>query len=123
MLSRANVSVDVVELDPAVSRFALEYFGLPNEAGESKRVWSQSAANGAKGEQKMLKNGAAVHMHVGDGRHFLDEYGQTGVYDYVLHDVFTNGELPPSLFSVDALKSIKRVLKPDGILALVSALL
>ncbi|KAI8873108.1 S-adenosyl-L-methionine-dependent methyltransferase [Ramicandelaber brevisporus] len=90
-LHKQRVKVDVVEIDPAVYHAALKYFNLPDDL---HRVFIQ------------------------DGRKFIQE-AQTATYDYVLHDVFTGGSVPPSLFSVEALSHIKRIMKPDtGILSL-----
>ncbi|RIA89540.1 S-adenosyl-L-methionine-dependent methyltransferase [Glomus cerebriforme] len=88
-LQAHNVFLNIVELDPAVYNFATNYFGL-----EPKH-----------------------NIYIQDGRKFInDEHSQS--YDYVLHDVFTGGSVPPSLFSFEALEQIKRILKKDGVLAL-----
>lgn len=86
-----NTDVDLVELDPAVYDYARKYFDLPEP----------------------------YSVHIGDGRAFLDTAPE-GVYDYVLHDVFTGGLVPGKLFTIEALDRAKKVLKEDGILALVS---
>lgn len=86
-----KVDVDVVELDPVVVQFTKDYFQLP----EPKRLFIE------------------------DGRKFINEQTEIGVYDYVIHDVFSGGRVPASLFSIEAFKKIKTLLKPDGILALV----
>ncbi|KNC96868.1 uncharacterized protein SPPG_07700 [Spizellomyces punctatus DAOM BR117] len=83
------IQVDLVELDPIVYTYARKYFDLPEPHS----------------------------VHFGDGRAFLDE-SPDGVYDYVLHDVFTGGLVPSTLFSVEALQNVRRVLKPNGVLAL-----
>ncbi|GES82223.1 hypothetical protein GLOIN_2v1728725 [Rhizophagus clarus] len=88
-LQAHNVLLNIVELDPAVYDFATNYFGL-----EPKH-----------------------NIYIQDGRRFInEEHSQS--YDYVLHDVFTGGSVPSSLFSLEALVQIKRILKKDGILAL-----
>ncbi|KAJ3295193.1 hypothetical protein HK104_002927 [Borealophlyctis nickersoniae] len=89
-LTEASVLVDVVELDPVLVQYAHDFFDLPPVNIE----------------------------HIGDGRVFLDKIGEEKGYDYVLHDVFTGGVVPESLFSVEAMQGVKRVLKDDGILAL-----
>ncbi|KAJ3105533.1 hypothetical protein HDU97_008012 [Phlyctochytrium planicorne] len=93
-LMKRNVSVDIVELDPAVARFASDYFDLQE----------------------------ASSVHIMDGRKFLED-SPAGQYDFVLHDVFANGILPGSLFSVEAMTHVKRVLITNGILALVRLLI
>ncbi|KAJ2616797.1 hypothetical protein H4S08_000633 [Coemansia sp. RSA 1365] len=89
-LHRQNVRVDVVEIDPAVYDAAVRFFNLP-------------------------RNLNAVHLM--DGRRFIDE-APTETYDYVVHDVFTGGSVPASLFSQSAVTQLRRILKPDGILAM-----
>ncbi|KAJ3053196.1 hypothetical protein HK097_004823 [Rhizophlyctis rosea] len=89
-LSTHNVAIDIVELDPKVYEFAKKYFDCP----------------------------PGDNHYIGDGRHFLDFEADDETYDWVLHDVFTGGVVPGSLFSVEALTSVKRVLKKDGVLAL-----
>ncbi|KAJ2801075.1 hypothetical protein H4R20_003823 [Coemansia guatemalensis] len=89
-LHRQNVRVDVVEIDPAVYDAAVRFFHLP-------------------------RNLNAVHLM--DGRRFIDE-APAETYDYVVHDVFTGGSVPASLFSQSAVTQLRRILKPDGILAM-----
>jgi spermidine synthase len=82
--------VDIVEIDPEVYRMAREHFFLPEPA----------------------------RALIQDGRKYINE-AESGLYDYVFHDVFTGGSVPPGLFSVAALEQIKRIMKPGGVLALV----
>ncbi|KAJ2162389.1 hypothetical protein GGF46_000753 [Coemansia sp. RSA 552] len=85
-----NVRVDVVELDPAVHDAAEKLFNLP-------------------------RNLNAVYIM--DGRRFIDE-APTGTYDYIVHDVFTGGSVPSSLFSESAVAQLRRILRDDGVLAM-----
>ncbi|KAJ3162835.1 hypothetical protein HDU86_003810 [Geranomyces michiganensis] len=89
LVSYSDVKVDLVELDPVVVSFARQHFDLPSPNS----------------------------VHIGDGRAFLDS-APHGTYDFVLHDVFTGGLVPGRLFSFEALSAVRRVLRPDGILAL-----
>ncbi|KAJ2501297.1 hypothetical protein GGI11_007806 [Coemansia sp. RSA 2049] len=89
-LHEQNVRVDVVEIDPAVYRAAVDFFMLPTNLNA---------------------------VHLADGRRFIDT-AQTHTYDYVVHDVFTGGSVPAPLFSTSAIEQIRRILKPDGILAM-----
>ncbi|CAG8444762.1 6122_t:CDS:2 [Dentiscutata erythropus] len=88
-LQAHNVEMDVVELDPVVYDFAVNYFDLKRE----HKIYLQ------------------------DGRKFINN-ADARIYDYVLHDVFTGGSVPSTLFSIEALEQIKRILKKNGILAL-----
>ncbi|KAJ2776877.1 hypothetical protein H4R18_005444 [Coemansia javaensis] len=89
-LHESNVRVDVVEIDPAVHEAAVRFFGLPTTLN-------------------------AVHLM--DGRRFIDE-APAGTYDYIVHDVFTGGSVPAALFSQSAVAQMRRILRPDGILAM-----
>ncbi|KAK3846320.1 MAG: hypothetical protein J3R72DRAFT_434624 [Linnemannia gamsii] len=88
-LIQHGLLVDVVEIDPAVFDFATEYFDWP----------------------------APNEKFIQDGRQFIRNAPE-GKYDYVIHDVFTGGGVPPSLFSLEALHDIQRIMRPDGVLAL-----
>lgn len=89
-LIQHGLLVDVVEIDPAVVDYATEYFDWP----------------------------APHEKFIQDGRQFIRNAPE-GKYDYVIHDVFTGGGVPPSLFSLEALHDIQRIMRPDGVLALV----
>ncbi|KAF9080750.1 hypothetical protein BGX23_001733 [Mortierella sp. AD031] len=88
-LIQHGLLVDVVEIDPAVFDYATEFFDWP----------------------------APHEKFIQDGRQFIRN-APAGKYDYVIHDVFTGGGVPPSLFSLEALHDIQRIMKPDGVLAL-----
>ncbi|KAJ1898420.1 hypothetical protein LPJ66_002759 [Kickxella alabastrina] len=57
----------------------------------------------------------AVHLY--DARAFI-ESAPFGTYDYIVHDVFTGGSVPPSLFSQEAVAHLHRILLPNGVLAM-----
>lgn len=87
-LGRAGLKVDVVEIDPAVVRFAQQYFGFVTTGS----------------------------VHVEDARTFLRRTDQR--YDLIIHDTFTGGATPEHLLSVEVLQRIRAVLTPGGVLAL-----
>ncbi|KAJ2839446.1 hypothetical protein J3B01_000660 [Coemansia erecta] len=89
-LHSMNVRVDVVEIDAAVYEAAIEHFKLPKRLN-------------------------AVYLT--DGRQFIDE-AASSTYDYIVHDVFTGGSVPASLFSQSAVQQLQRILKHDGVLAM-----
>ena len=39
-------------------------------------------------------------------------------YDYIVHDVFTGGAEPAALFTAEFMSSLKKLLKPDGVIAI-----
>ncbi|KAG0258459.1 hypothetical protein BG011_003282 [Mortierella polycephala] len=88
-LIQHGVAVDVVEIDPVVADYASTYFDWPKPN----------------------------QLFIQDGRQFIKSAPENK-YDYVIHDVFTGGGVPPSLFSLEALQDIQRIMKPDGVLAL-----
>ncbi|KAJ3065653.1 hypothetical protein HDU98_010961 [Podochytrium sp. JEL0797] len=90
--SHPNSHIDVVDLDPEILRLAVEYFEYPNVTAQTT-------------------------FYAMDGRKFLEDAPDAS-YDYVLHDVFTNGGVSGRLVSLEALKETRRVLVEDGVLAL-----
>lgn len=83
-----GTSIDVVELDPGVSRVAQEYFHFePN---------------------------ARLSIHHEDGRVFLNREGPR--YDAVFLDVFWGRTIPQQLATVESARRIATRLAPDGIL-------
>lgn len=88
ILGRRGIDADVVEIDPAVVRFAQQYFAFST-----------------KGQ-----------IHVEDARTFLRRTDQR--YDLIVHDTFTGGSTPEHLLSLEVLKRIQELLRPGGVLAL-----
>ncbi|KAI1314309.1 hypothetical protein EDD11_002293 [Mortierella claussenii] len=88
-LIQQGVLVDVVEIDPVVADYASMFFDWPKPH----------------------------QLFIQDGRQFIKNAPEQK-YDYVIHDVFTGGGVPPSLFSLEALHDIQRIMKPDGVLAM-----
>ncbi|KAI1490755.1 S-adenosyl-L-methionine-dependent methyltransferase [Biscogniauxia mediterranea] len=87
-----GIDTTIVEIDPVVYDFAKKYFGLPsNHTAVIQDVvsWSQL-------------NAASLHEH----------------YDYIVHDVFTGGAEPIALFTDEFLKSLRHMLKPNGVIAI-----
>jgi SAM-dependent methyltransferase len=87
-LGKLGLKVDVVELDPAVVRFAQQYFGY--------------SPNGA--------------VHVEDARTFINRDQQR--YDIIIHDTFTGGGAPEHLLSLEVMQRLHGLLRPGGALAL-----
>lgn len=87
-LERSQLSMDVVEIDPAVVKFARKYFKY-KPTGE---VFTE------------------------DARTFLNRTERR--YDVVVHDTFTGGSTPEHLLSREVLSRIQEILKPGGLLVL-----
>jgi spermidine synthase len=83
-----------VELDPMVHYFATKYFNLPTN------------------HKAILQD--AVPWVATTARE------QPEIYDYIVHDVFTGGAEPTPLFTLEFLKGLDALLKPDGVIAIVS---
>ncbi|MFD1686637.1 spermidine synthase [Halobellus litoreus] len=83
-----NVTVDVVELDPAVVDAADEYFGIP----DSDRM----------------------NVHVGGGRQYLAETNHT--YDVVVLDAYRKDNVPFQLTTVEFMRLAAERLDEDGVL-------
>ncbi|KAJ3125477.1 hypothetical protein HK098_000230 [Nowakowskiella sp. JEL0407] len=81
-----TTNLTIIELDPTVYKFARKYFELPE-----------------------------TNYRVMDGRRYVEEC-EAGVYDVVVHDVFTGGEVPRELYSLEMWRQVRRVMKHDGIL-------
>ncbi len=88
LLRSPETFVDVVELDPGVTRVAREYFGL--------------------------KTDPRLAIHHEDGRSFINRDGPT--YDAVFLDVFWGRTVPFHLTTVEAARRVRARLSPDGLL-------
>lgn len=90
-----GIDTTIVEIDPVVYDFAQKYFSLP-------------------------KNHVAV---IADAVSYTAELVQTSQkYDYIIHDVFTGGAEPLELFTVEFIQDLSAILKPGGVIAIVSTL-
>ena len=96
-----GIDTTVVEIDPVVHDFASRYFRLPSNytaviedaVGYTDRLVAEQPADDA------------------------------GRFDYIMHDVFTGGAEPIALFTVEFLKNLHALLKPSGVIAIVSFVL
>ena len=84
-----------MEIDPVVHKFAGEYFHLPpNHIAE-----------------------------IEDATTFVERSRKSNPaqYDYIVHDVFTGGTEPVELFTLEFIRGLHALLKPDGVIAIVSS--
>jgi SAM-dependent methyltransferase len=87
-LEKRGIKVDVVEIDPAVVRFAKKDFGF--------------ATHGDIYEE--------------DARTFLARTPRR--YDIIVHDTFSGGTTPEHLLSVEVVRRAHELLQPGGVLVL-----
>jgi spermidine synthase len=81
--------MDVVEIDPVVTRVAREQLGLKDYEGMT-----------------------VVHM---DGRQFVSEKAEPGTYDLVIQDAVNDLSVPSHLLTKEYNDAVKRALKPGGV--------
>jgi|SRR5579862_4619306 len=89
-----GIETTVVEIDPVVHEFAGRYFGLPSNHTpiiEDAVTFVATARN------------------------------QERRYRYIIHDVFTGGAEPASLFTADFIAGLRDLLTSDGVIAIVSS--
>jgi spermidine synthase len=84
-----NISVDVVEIDPAVVEVAKEYFSL-DDTNPNLRIFIQ------------------------DGREFLTNH--QGRYDLIILDAFSKSYVPFHLMTVEFYNILYNKLNPDGVI-------
>jgi spermidine synthase len=85
---RYGIATDTLEIDPAVAKAAVDYFGYQ-------------------------PTGLAI---VGDARYEIRRL--KGPYDLIIHDCFTGGSEPAHLLTVETLTQLRGLLSDKGILAL-----
>ncbi|KJR88240.1 spermine/spermidine synthase [Sporothrix schenckii 1099-18] len=90
-----GIDTTVVEIDPAVHDFASRYFHLP--------------AN----HTAVLEDAVAY-----TDRLVAEQSTENGQFDYIVHDVFTGGAEPISLFTLEFLQNLHTLLKPSGVVAI-----
>jgi hypothetical protein len=91
-----GVRTTVVEIDPVVVDFAHRYFALPEEGQGLDTVVEDAVSFAAR------RAGEAAG----------------GRYDYIVHDVFTGGAEPVALFTLEFLRNLASLLKPNGVIAI-----
>jgi hypothetical protein len=80
--------VDIAELDPVIVEFAKQHFALPTPN----------------------------NVFPVDARKYIDS--TTKKYDFIVHDVFSGGLVPVTLFSIEAWQSIRQIMTREGALAI-----
>ncbi|KAL5357577.1 S-adenosyl-L-methionine-dependent methyltransferase [Aspergillus floccosus] len=88
-----GIETTIVEIDPVVHKFAMDYFHLPS----NHIAAIEDAASFVKRAQ---------------------ESANPAQYDYIVHDVFTGGAEPVELFTLEFLQGLNSLLKDDGVIAI-----
>ena len=99
-----NISSTIVEIDPAVYEAATEYFGLV--VPQPDRVAIMDARSWVMERSRNVTN-------TGMG-------SSEGLFDYVVHDVFSGGGVPSHLFTQPFWRELNKIIKPEGVVAVVS---
>jgi spermidine synthase len=88
--SYPKARIDVVEIDPAITRISREYMGVPRDS--------------------------RIRTFNEDGRWFAINSREESVYDFVFMDAFNDLSIPYHLTTVEFVGKIKKLLKKDGLL-------
>jgi len=97
-----GMSTTVIEIDPAVYRFAREYFEFPKPTEvylEDARDWVRKRA----GNVRSLRTSSLGQ-------------GETQLFDYVVHDCFSGGGVPQHLYTLEFWEDLKEVMDPSGVI-------
>ncbi|RKU49177.1 hypothetical protein DL546_008746 [Coniochaeta pulveracea] len=88
-----GIGTTVVEIDPVVRDFAQQYFHLPSNLStvvEDAVTYASRLASST----------------------------ETASFDYIVHDVFTGGAEPVALFTLEFLRDLAALLRPNGVIAI-----
>lgn len=92
-----GIETTVVEIDPAVYKYAQKYFGL--------RENTPAIIDDAVSVVSRLVNDSPLR------------------FDYIIHDVFTGGAEPEALFTAHFLHDLQNLLSRNGVIAIVGFVL
>ncbi len=85
-----NAEMDVVEIDPEVTRVVQKYLGIPEQT--------------------------KIRSHNMDGRWFVMNSKEKGSFDFIFGDAFNDLSIPYHLTTKEFAMQLKALLKPDGLL-------
>jgi hypothetical protein len=95
-----GIDTTIVELDPAVHRFAKKWFALPgNHTAVIADAVEWVAGGPSIPDDDSKDNGGGTPLRR---------------FDYIIHDVFTGGASPLSLFTAQFLRDLRARLREDG---------
>ncbi|TFK55593.1 S-adenosyl-L-methionine-dependent methyltransferase [Heliocybe sulcata] len=91
---RHGINTTIVEIDPAVYDAARYYFGLP----KPDQIYLQDAKRWVKRQSSLPEE-------------------ERKLYDIVVHDCFSGGGVPAQIFTVEFWEGLKKLMKPNGVVA------
>eukprot|EP00835_Amoeboradix_gromovi_P003540 NODE_238_length_13323_cov_0.463854.p4 type:complete len:375 gc:universal NODE_238_length_13323_cov_0.463854:2923-1799(-) len=113
ILSRRDVTgcqALIIGLGVGISAGSMTEYGLNVEVAELDPLVGYTA-------KKWFDLPSSVNLTIEDG---LDYLRNAKTYDFIIHDVFSDGNIPGKLFTVECLRQVKEHLSSDGILAIVN---
>ncbi|PIA94491.1 hypothetical protein CB0940_08129 [Cercospora beticola] len=109
-----GIETTIVELDPVVHKFAVQYFDLPR----NHTAVLQDAVKWVKKQAAAAEALSTIDDNLKDGAMIESNRKPVVLYDYIIHDVFTGGAEPLSLFTTQFLQNLRSLLTPNGAIAL-----
>lgn len=103
-----GVSTTIVEIDQAVYDAATEYFGLKVAEPEKVHI--------TDGRGFVIQTRRALE----EARQAGEPVDESGLYDYVVHDLFSGGGVPGHLFTLRFWQDLRQIIKSDAVVAVVS---
>ena len=108
-----GINTTIIEIDAAVHRLAVEHFKLP----KNHTAYIEDAVAFVRNEAiDLAEDVQSDHATSDDTTNVLSSQGK---YDYIVHDVFTGGAEPIELFTETFIRGLYRLLKPNGVIAIV----
>ncbi|EPQ59134.1 hypothetical protein GLOTRDRAFT_54861 [Gloeophyllum trabeum ATCC 11539] len=95
-LIRHGINTTIVEIDSAVYDVARKFFGLPDPG--PGQVFLEDAKRWVKRQQSLPAE-------------------EKQLYDIIIHDCFSGGSVPAQIFTVEFWEGLKKLTKPDGVVA------
>lgn len=104
----------IIEIDQAVYDAAHRFFGVPNPGPD--KLFIQDARGWVRNRSATLTESSTTTAPVTDG-----DLASTELYDIVVHDCFSGGGVPSHLYTWEFWKDLKTLVRPDGVVVVVSA--
>lgn len=105
-LIKHNISTTIVEIDPVVYDYAVNYFHLPDPHTaiiEDAITYTSTLASSINEANVSETN---------------NDVAKENQFTYIIHDVFTGGAEPAELFTHEFLSTLSALLAPNGVIAI-----